>query len=396
MRQLSKFVALLLLPGALASAQQSRVYREGSDWVQETTGSLGSARNLRIRVDMGAVVVQGGAEQTITYLIHSRSNSSEESARREFDARKIGAWVHGDTAVVQTDWQGSSSPHQFTSDLVINIPRDIDTVKIETAGGSISAKGINGRLIARTGGGGIQVDDIGGSLSAETGGESIDVGSVGGDVKVRTGGGQIVIRKAAGKIDASTGGGDMSVSSGLQGAVLETGGGNISVQRCTGRLKVSTGGGNIDLGDIAGPVEIETGGGSIRLASAQGYVRAETGSGRIELNGVPSARAQTGAGAIVAKIIASPNGERADSLLETPSGDITVSLPPTLKISIRASIEVSNGQGIHSDFPDLKVRTEGGDWGPKAVSAEGSLNGGGPVLRLRTTNGDIYVRRANP
>jgi hypothetical protein len=217
------------------------VFREGGDWVQETTGSLGSARNLRIRVDMGAVVVQGGEQQTITYLIHSRCNSSEDSARREFDARKIGAWVHGDTAVIQADWQGSGRPHQFTSDLVINLPRDIDTVKIETAGGGITAKGIKGRVIARTGGGGIQVDDIGGSLSAETGGESIEVGSVGGDVNLRTGGGQIVIARAAGKIDASTGGGDMSVVSGMHGAVLETGGGNIRVQRCAGRLKVSTG-----------------------------------------------------------------------------------------------------------------------------------------------------------
>jgi hypothetical protein len=114
------------------------------------------------------------------------------------------------------------------------------------------------------------------------------------------------------------------------------------------------------------------------------------------LNGVPSARVSTGAGGIVAKIVASPNGERADSLLETPSGDITVSLAPNLKISVRASIEVSNGHGIHSDFPEIKVKSEGGDWGPKAVNAEGDLNGGGPVLRVRTTTGDIYVRRTNP
>jgi len=27
------------------------------------------------------------------------------------------------------------------------------------------------------------------------------------------------------------------------------------------------------------------------------------------------------------------------------------------------------------------------------ISAEGSLNGGGPVLKIRTTMGNIYIRR---
>src|SRR3989454_9890002 len=96
----------------------------------------------------------------------------------------------------------------------------------------------------------------------------------------------------------------------MQEAVLETGGGSIQVERCAGRVKASTGGGSIDLGDIGGAAEIETGGGSIRLASAKGPVRAETGGGSIELNGVPSARAETGAGGIVAKFISS--GDRRD------------------------------------------------------------------------------------
>src|SRR5207245_9126402 len=87
------------------------------------------------------------------------------------------------------------------------------------------------------------------------------------------------------------------------------------------KVRVSTGGGNIDLGDIGGPAEIETGGGSIRVASAKGPVHAETGAGRIELNGVPSARAETGAGTIVARLL--PGGERTDSMLETSVADIT-------------------------------------------------------------------------
>jgi hypothetical protein len=41
------------------------------------------------------------------------------------------------------------------------------------------------------------------------------------------------------------------------------------------------------------------------------------------------------------------------------------------------------------------VSSEGGDWGPKSVTAEGKLNGGGPWLKVRTTTGDIKILRAS-
>jgi len=72
-----------------------------------------------------------------------------------------------------------------------------------------------------------------------------------------------------------------------------------------------------------------------------------------------------------------------------------VYLAPNVSLSIRASIDVANGHSIHSDFPEIKVTIEGGDYGPKTVTAEGNLNGGGPVLKVQTTTGDISFRRAN-
>jgi hypothetical protein len=94
-------------------------------------------------------------------------------------------------------------------------------------------------------------------------------------------------------------------------------------------------------------------------------------------------------------VLSSYRGERHDSLLETSAGDITVYLAPNINLSIRASIEVANGHGIRSDFPEIRISSEGGDYGPKTVSAEGNLNGGGPLLKVRTTTGDIFFRRSN-
>ncbi len=392
LKTFSKFVAawLLLLP--LATAQQTRVYREGGNWAQEVTGSLTVVKNLRVKVDVGSVRVEGGSEQAIHYVIRDRAyTSSEDKARKEFDSYKISAYVKGDTAWIVADWHGES-PHRFSGEFSIHVPRDMDSVKLETEGGSVSTTGISGRVDTQSGGGSIRLDDIGGIINAETGGGSIDVGAVGGDLSLRTGGGSIRVNAAKGKINAESGGGSVVVVSGLQGAVLETGGGSILVNRCNGRVKATTGGGSIDLGDIGGPAEIETGGGSIRLASAKGTVHAETGGGSIELNGVPSARAETGAGGIVARFVAS-SGEQTDSVLETSAGDITVYLAPSLNITIRASIDLANGHSIRSDFPEIRVNVEGGDYGPKTITAEGNLNGGGPVLKVRTTTGDIVFRR---
>ena len=394
LKQISKFVAVLLLALPLASAQQTRVYGDDGNWTQEISGSLAVVKNLKIKVDIGSERVEGGSQSSINYVIRNHSYSgSEDRARREFDNYKISAYVRGDTAWIVADWEGGR-PHKFAGDFVVNVPREMDEIKIETEGGNVSASGIAGRLDAESGGGSVRVDDIGGTVKAETGGGSIDVGNAGSDVSLQTGGGYIKVNSAKGKIEAESGGGTISIVSGLQDAVLETGGGNIHVDRCAGRVKASTGGGSIDLGDIGGAAEMETGGGSIHLASAKGPVHAETGGGSIMLNGVPSARAETGGGTIVAKFVAA-NGDHHDSELETSAGDITVYLAPNVNISVRASIEVANGHNIRSDFPDIRVTSEGGDYGPKTVTAEGSLNGGGPVLKIRTTTGDICFHRSS-
>ena len=396
-KQLTKFAAMFTVITSLAflaNAQQVRVSREDGAWIEEVTGSLSPARNLHVKLDSGAVRVQGAAQQDITYVIRIRSTSSDEQqARRQFEAYKINASSHGDNANISAEWQGSHN-RICSGEFVITVPRNLEFARLETSGGGVSVNGIAGRVEAESGGGKIRLDDIGGSVRAETGGDSIDIGTVGGDLRLETGGGKISIANAKGKVEASTGGGNILLASSDQSATLEAGGGNIEVKRCGGNLKVSTGGGNIDLGDIAGTVELETGGGSIRLSSAKGMVRAETGAGRIELNGVPAARVETGAGGIVAKFIAA--GERNDSSLETSVGDIIVYIAPDVAISIRASIDLANGHAIDTDFKsDIHVSSEGGEWGPKSVTAEGKLNGGGPWLKVRTTTGNIRILRAS-
>ncbi len=395
MNQGFKFAGVGCLAAMLASVavgQETRVYREGSSWVQQINGQLGAAKNLRVKVDSGSVRVQGGTQSEIGYTVQRRAyTSSEQEARRQFEASRIETYVKGDTAYVVAQSVGGRN-RECVREFVINVPRNVEWAKIETNGGSVNVAGIAGRVDIESGGGGIHVDDIGGPLNAETGGGAIEVGSAGGDVTVQTGGGNIKIASAKGKINAQSGAGSLVILSGLQGAVLQTGAGSIRVEKCAGAVRASTGGGSVDLGDIGGQAEIESGAGSIRLSSAKGPVRVETGGGSIQLDGVPSVRAQTAAGGIVAKLL-SLSPERTDSVLETTAGDITVYLADNLPVSVRASIELANGHTIRSDFSDIHVSSEGGNWGPRTVTAVGQLNGGGPMLKVRTTSGNINFRR---
>ena len=378
-----------------SQAQETRVSREGGSWAQEVTGSLAAVKNLRVKVDMGSVVVRGGQQQGINYVVHTRfGTSSEQEARHQFEQYKVTAYVKGDTAWIVGDWQGGRHPRHFSGEFSVMVPREMALVKLETEGGNVDASGVAGHVDAESGGGSIKFDDIGGGVNAETGGGAIDVGTVSGDLGLHTGGGGIDIRHANGKVMAETGGGSVRIESGSQEAVIETGGGSIEVRQCAGRVKVSTGGGSVDLSDVGGPADIETGGGTIRLTSAKGHVHAETGGGGIELYGVPSARAQTGAGGITVKLV-NTGGERQNSDLETGAGDITVYIASDVAINVRASVDMGSGHRITSDFPDIHINSEGDQWGPKTLTAEGKLNGGGPTLKVHTSTGDICIKKAS-
>jgi DUF4097 and DUF4098 domain-containing protein YvlB len=391
-------VLALLVPLALVpvgQAQETHVSREGGAWAQEITGSLAAVKNLRVKVDMGSVMVHGGQQQGINYVVHTHfGNSSEQDARRQFEQYKVTAYVKGDTAWIVGDWQGGRRPRRFSGEFSVVVPRDMALLKLETEGGNVDASGVAGRVEAESGGGSMKLDDIGGGANAETGGGSIDVGTVGGELNLHTGGGSIEVRHANGKVVAETGGGGVEIQSGAQGAIIETGGGSVEVRHCNGKVKVSTGGGSVDLSDIGGPAELETGGGNIHLTSAKGHVHAETGGGGIELYDVPSARAETGGGGITVKLV-NTGGERNDSDLETGAGDITVYIASDVAINVRASVDMGNGHRITSDFSDIHISSEGDKWGPKSLTADGKLNGGGPTVKVHTSSGDICFKRAS-
>ena len=181
-RQIAGLLGVLAVLAPFALAQETHVYREGGAWAQEIKGSLAGVKNLRVKVDMGSVLVHGGQEQGISYVVHARAyTSSEQDARRQFDSFKVTAYVRGDTAWIVGDWEGGHHG-KFSGEFMINVPREMTLTKLETDGGNVDAMGLSGRVEAESGGGSVHLDDIGGGVHAETGGGAIDVGMVGGGI----------------------------------------------------------------------------------------------------------------------------------------------------------------------------------------------------------------------
>lgn len=388
-------LALALICTQLVAAQDNknvRFYREGNNWVQEITGSVPAGRALKLTSDIGAVTVRGVDQPTVTYTIRKRVNRADEAtARRHMDRFKVSVVRRADTVLVEGQFPDERSG-RLQADFNLTVPRSTDAVRIETMGGSVSVRQIAGRVFAQTAGGSITTEDIGGSLTAETMGGSIDTGNVTGSVELNTAGGSINLGTIGGAIHAQTSGGSISLNMGKQRTVLETAGGSINVQRCSGELRASTAGGTIDIGEVGAGAYLETAGGSIRLSSANGQVSATTAGGGIELANLKrGVHAETAAGPIRAQWVSSAGFT--DSHLETSVGDIVVYLPSDMKATIKAAIELANGHRIYSDFSGLKIVTEGGQWGPKEIYAEGNLNGGGPLLKVHTTNGNIEFRK---
>lgn len=180
-----------------------------------------------------------------------------------------------------------------------------------------------------------------------TSGGSITVGDLNGNADLRTSGGAIKLGKMGSEVDA------------------RTSGGSITLDEARGPVKLHTSGGNISAGKVAGKTDLSTSGGSIKIDSAAGSLRAETSGGSIRANI---------AGALTE-----------DCVLSTSGGSVRVSVDKVAAFRLDAS---TSGGSVDAEGITLTLE-KGGSNRSRLV---GAVNGGGPVLKLRSSGGGISVR----
>lgn len=375
-------VFFTVLAALLAYAQDGPVRREGTHWVQVVTGSIPVPPDCRVKVDTrGPVTLHGMAGDRVTYTVKKRVRArTETEARALLTAAKIRASSRNGLATITL----SQRPRQVVSaDMQLTSRPDVQLVTVETFGGDIQVYDIEGVVQAETGGGLIQMDRIGSDVSAKTGGGEIRLGAVAGAIRCYSAGGSIQVERAGRESWLDTAGGDIFVRESGGPVHTSTAGGNIQVQRAASMVSARTAGGRIEVLRADGIVLADNSGGSIQVGSAAG-VRVASAGGSIRLRGSSGAlRAVTDVGSILAELMSGVRLQ--DSILSTGAGDITVSIPSNLSLTVKALNENGPGGRIISDFSEILVR--------QGVAAEGALNGGGPVLRLTSTGGTIYLKR---
>ena len=203
------------------------------------------------------------------------------------------------------------------------------------------------------------------SVDLHTSGGSIHVGDLNGEVKAGTSGGSLTFGRIDGPIFGRTSGGSINLT-----------GGN-------GKADVRTSGGSIHIGEVSGDVNAHTSGGSIHIDRATGSVIARTSGGSVTVRETTGAiDASTSGGNVTAFLLAQP---KQDCKLSTSGGTINVHLASNIGVAVDAS---TSGGSVSTDFPV----TISGRISRRELKA--AVNGGGPLLHLRTSGGGINLKRA--
>jgi hypothetical protein len=395
--QLAAFLiafCLSLSAGAAADGKDKRTSQSsnGSRLTAELDGSVPTrdGQKLHLVTDLGNVVIKTGNSGKIDYSVRLEVNSAEKGAQRLLKDFSVVAHETPEGVYFRGQTFGHQPSGRLWVTIEVNIPKSYN-VDISTGGGNIESADINGRASLVTAGGTIVAGNIGGLAHLETTGGHVTVKNVAGDLTAISGGGHITTGSISGTGNLHTTGGHIRAES-IQGAAhVSTGGGNISVDHSGSELIAETVGGQIEVGETSGLVKAKNGGGGIRVVRVSGPTNLETSGGSIYLTQVDSAvKASTSTGAITAWFVA-PVKPPSQCELQSGNGDIVVYIPRQLPVTIDAQVRSGDEHQVSFD-PAFVTSFRRDDSEPGGtVRAEGSLNGGGEVIRLRTTGGNIHV-----
>jgi TonB family protein len=359
----------------------------------EKSGAIpaADARALRVTLETGSVQVFTDESVRISYhaiaIADSRDPGAEEFLKQFSVAiRKTSAGIVLDG---KAPWQGLRGPFNVT--IEIHIPRQLN-LEVHTGAGNIAVQDSDGRVRLTSGGGSINAGRVGTlgnqpprDAASQTGKAVMAVAA-----RLETQGGEISVGDVAGSLRASTAGGHITTGNIEGDATLRTGGGQIYARRITGNAEFDSGGGNIHLENAGAGVSADTAGGAIVLRQNDVPLIVSANNGNISAWLADNRPKQNRPAADAGK-------SGATSRLSSTNGDIILYLPRRLTATIDATIEQGSGHQIAAD-PSLPLKIsyrESAD-GRRTIHYTGQLNGGGDVVHLKTSSGNIVLRQADP
>lgn len=175
---------------------------------------------------------------------------------------------------------------------------------------------------------------------------------------------------------------------------LQTSGGSISLHKVLGKQVVRTSGGSLKLTEITGDMDASTSGGSIRVYNYEGNLRASTSGGSITLfESQGDLLAQTSGGGIyLDKVSGKIEGRTSGGSIEANllSVDEHVKLK-TSGGSISVAMTKEKGLNLHLKGSRVNVKLDNFSGEAKKDKVVGSLNGGGTLVELATSGGNVNL-----
>jgi DUF4097 and DUF4098 domain-containing protein YvlB len=277
------------------------------------------------------------------------------------------------------------------------------TVRAQTSDGDLHLGDIRGTVWGKTRvRGNIKLERCEKDATFETSTGDIHLGAVAGAVKAKTNvRGDITLENCQGDVAVEISTGDLHLNSAAGVVKAQTRvRGNIKLERCEKDVIVETSTGDVYLGAVTGAVEaqtrvkgditlercksdaiVETSTGDMHLGIVAGAVKAKTRvSGNVTLKGCQKdVTVEISDGNIYAEITRQPQYPWALHTLK----DINV----TLSSDIAFDIDAKTRGRISSDFP---IQVQG------TITENmltGTLNGGGSLLKLRASSGQIRLKK---
>lgn len=201
--------------------------------------------------------------------------------------------------------------------------RDVASLRIDAAAGTITAERIAGNIDAKTANGNVAARDIGGNFVATTGNGNMTVDGARGLVDITTGNGKNDVAHVAGGVHVTS----ISAQTSIRCA-----GGSVSVNDTSGRTDVASAGGDVELFTALGQARYS---GALqpahayRLRTLDGAVTLEAASGGSGFTALLSSDAQKIEGDLVppnrARRLSLRNGdERARVVLDAVGGRVAL------------------------------------------------------------------------
>lgn len=204
------------------------------------------------------------------------------------------------------------------------------------------------------------------------------------DVHLSTAGGSISASHLTGALDIHSSGGGLDVEAVDGNVDGNTSGGSIRMRGIRGNAVANTSGGGITISDVGGTLKADTSGGGISITSVDGDVRASTSGGGVDVRSAGGrVEASSSGGGVTVRFAA---GNSSGGAVSSSGGPVRVEIDPAAHMSIDAS---SSGGSVDSDVPITIQGKVAND------SLRGEMNGGGPLLRLRSSGGGVKIGRTS-